>query len=1047
MNIKKSIVSVVAAAVFFAAIPLSAPMYASAETVYICDTPVCELGSQSLCSEDGAYQYYVDETQNAAVIGQYNGADSVVNVPAEIDGYPVIGILNGAFANNRTITSVVIPEGVEFVGTESWEGNSTNFTGAFQACTNLTSVTLPDSLWHIGINAFLATGLRSVTVPENVSYIGGSAFAGCTSLTNVRLPEGITCITDNCFMDCTSLQTIKLPSTVTDIFGCAFKNCTSLTTIVFPETMTMSLIKKQMVDDTRTGYQFEGCTSLQSVTLPDSMTCIPFGMFKNSGLSGIKIGSGTTSIGCNAFYGCTFTDLYLPDGTEIIGSSSYLTLEECTVTGTLSVPAALEEQGGSISHPAEYEVRGVYTLKIEQSEIGSNILNFYFPEGKTVFSPKEVYGFGSPIKAFLPDTVTKITAGSSDKLTSLTLGGGVIDMELGALDNCPALEEINVSKAGKYLSYDGTLFSDGGYTFAKFPNNYKGSSYPVEFTIPDGTKKIADGAFRGNTSICLTLYIPESVTEIGEENFYYIDSDSSKKGWNLVINGKAGSEAERFANEHNIMFHDTSPAENKYDYYESVLSPQTITRENTNFTQPTFAGDHGEVKGTLVYTDNYGSVMTYEGVKAILANYRSGTYKIGYRFTPDSDSVYGGVKTGTITLDMTKIPVSAPVVTITAESSRVLLSWAAVDEAIAYEINLMDGDSFVKVGDTTQTSFAYTDVTENESYSFLVRAYDGDTFSDYTDDDIVTAIVRADDVDPLAEVYVAAHNLILADNIGVNFYMSLPEEILNDSETYMKFSLPNGFVSRVFISDAKPEMLDGKTCYKFPCYVAAAEMTDTITARLYYRGECSEEYTYSVDEYAQSVLENPERYTDTVPVVKAMLNYGSRAQEFFGHNTEHLANELLPAEERAVTEAADIDLSVYKPAVTDNDADLSFKGMVISLKSRIGLKLYFESESELALSDFTITDGTNAVSDSRLSTGTDDNGFYLAVSDITAADFDRSFTVSCGNLTVRNISVFSYIRQALTGTDSALAETAASIYDYNRAIEAYIAAQQSSQTE
>lgn len=204
MNIKKSIVSVVAAAaVFFAAIPLSAPMYASAETVYILNTPVCELGSQSLCSEDGAYKYYVDETQNVAVISQYNGADSVVNIPEEIDGYRVLGIANGAFTNNRTITSVVIPEGVEFVGTESWEGNSTNFTGAFQACTNLTSVTLPDSLWHIGINAFLGTGLRSVTVPENVSYIGGSAFACCTSLTNVRLPEGITCITDNCFMDCT----------------------------------------------------------------------------------------------------------------------------------------------------------------------------------------------------------------------------------------------------------------------------------------------------------------------------------------------------------------------------------------------------------------------------------------------------------------------------------------------------------------------------------------------------------------------------------------------------------------------------------------------------------------------------------------------------------------------------------------------------------------------------------------------------------------------------------------------------------------------------
>lgn len=688
--------------------------------------------------------------------------------------------------------------------------------------------------------------------------------------------------------------------------------------------MTMSLIKKQMVDDTRTGYQFEGCTSLQSVTLPDSMTCIPFGMFKNSGLSSIKIGSSTTYIGSNAFYGCTFTDLYLPDGTEILGSSSYLTLEECEATDILSLPDSLDEQGFCVTcFPEEIEIRGKWTIKPKPTESGEQ-RDVYFPEGKTEFSPDELSVFWLPVKAFLPDTVTKITAGSSDKLTSLTLGGGVIDMELGALDNCPALEEINVSKAGKYLSYDGTLFSDGGYTFAKFPNKYKGSSYGVELTIPDGTKKIADGAFRGKTSLWLSVYIPESVTEIGEENFYYTDSNSTKEYWHVEIYGKAGSEAERFANEHNITFHDIAPAEEKYDYTASAVSPQEITRDNTNFTQPTFAGDHGEVKGTLVYTDNYGSVMTYEGVRAMLANYRSGTYTIGYRFTPDSDSVYGGEKTGTITLDMTRIPVSAPAVTITAESSRVLLSWTAVDEAIAYEINLVNGGNIVKVGDTTQTSYTYSDVTENESYSFLVRAYDGDTFSDYTDDDIVTAIVRADDVDPLTEVYVAAHNLILADIIGVNFYMSLPEEILNDSETYMKFSLPNGFVSRVFIGDAKPETVDGKTCYKFPCFVAAAEMTDTITARLYYRGKSSEEFTYSVTEYAQVILDNPEQYADSVPVVKAMLNYGSRAQEFFGHNTECLANELLPAEERAVTEAADIDLSAYKPAVTDNDDALSF---------------------------------------------------------------------------------------------------------------------------
>lgn len=427
----------------------------------------------------------------------------------------------------------------------------------------------------------------------------------------------------------------------------------------------------------------------------------------------------------------------------------------------------------------------------------------------------------------------------------------------------------------------------------------------------------------------------------------------------------------------------------------------------------------------------------------MLANFRSGTYTIGYRFTPDADSVYGGEKTGTITLDMTRIPVSAPVVKITAESSRVLLSWAPVDDAIAYEINLVDGDSFVKVGDTTQTSYAYTDVAENESYSFLVRAYDGDTFSDYTSEDIVTVIVKAENADPFAEVSVAGHSLILTDNIGVNFYMTLSEEILSDTGAYMEFRLPNETVSRVMVSAAEPVQLSGNTCYRFPCFVAASEMADTITARIVSNGKSSAEYTYSVIEYAQSILESPEKYTYTVPVVKAMLNCGTRAQEYFGHNTELLANSILPAEDKAVSEAGDIDLSAYGIAVTDNDETVSYKGMVISLQSKIVMKLYFDSKRELQLSDFSVLDGTRAVSNARLSVGTDANGFYIAISDITAAYFDKSFSVAVGNLYIGNVGVFSYLGQALNSSDSKLVDVSCSIYDYNCAIEDYLAAIQS----
>ncbi|MGN1340086.1 MAG: hypothetical protein ACI4WS_07325 [Oscillospiraceae bacterium] len=69
----------------------------------------------------------------------------------------------------------------------------------------------------------------------------------------------------------------------------------------------------------------------------------------------------------------------------------------------------------------------------------------------------------------------------------------------------------------------------------------------------------------------------------------------------------------------------------------------------------------------------------------------------------------------------------------------------------------------------------------------------------------------------------------------------------------------------------------------------------------------------------------------------------------------------------------------------------------------------------------------------------DSNGTFLAVSDICAEDFDRSFTVSSGDLTISGISVFSYIGQALDNSDDQLVNVARAIYDYTKAVKAYTA--------
>lgn len=76
---------------------------------------------------------------------------------------------------------------------------------AFLNCSNLTSVSLPNSLKYIGWSSFGGCGLTNIELPEGVTSIGKQAFGYC-ALTRIGLPASVTNINDQAFIGCDSLQ-------------------------------------------------------------------------------------------------------------------------------------------------------------------------------------------------------------------------------------------------------------------------------------------------------------------------------------------------------------------------------------------------------------------------------------------------------------------------------------------------------------------------------------------------------------------------------------------------------------------------------------------------------------------------------------------------------------------------------------------------------------------------------------------------------------------------------------------------------------------------
>ncbi len=505
---------------------------------------------------------YTDNGDGTCTITSYTGTESNVVIPSKLDGLQVTKISNyeatyeGAFANNTTVRSVVIPEGVTEI--DDW---------TFSGCSSLTSVTLPESLQIIGEAAFSWCNLENVVLPDGLNTIENQAFNENTGLTEVDLPASLTNLAGSAFVDCNlTLVTLEESNTVYKTENNVVYTKDGTTLVMFPCGVTGTYTVQEGV--TAIGDQAFQFAKLEEVTLPSSVKSIGGHSFNGRTLSKITLNEGLESIGASAFFNCSniteltipstvtsigasafgrlgITSIVIPEGVTVISGNMFGSCSKLTSVQLPSTITAIERMAFSGCYSLEKlelpdQITSVGSMFVEntvlcvhEGSVTAQTLDAAGYPYEIVAAPEAVYSYtangdstctitgynGTDSTVSIPAevdglTVTGIAGGAfayCEDVVAVHLPATVTSIASDAFMPYSGVRSFTVDESNSAFSaVDGVLFDKAMSTLVCYP----GRRTDTEYTVPDGVTAIGEHAFYQNYYL-QSVVLPEGMLTIG----------------------------------------------------------------------------------------------------------------------------------------------------------------------------------------------------------------------------------------------------------------------------------------------------------------------------------------------------------------------------------------------------------------------------------------------------------------------------------------------------------------------------------------------------